>query len=129
MALRCVIVTPERTQLDQTVRSVVLPMADGQMGVLPGRAPLVGRLGYGLLKFDTDQGSKVLYIDGGFVQIENDVVSVLTSRAVPPESIDGAAAQKALEVALAMPAPGAAGIAMREAAVARARGQLRVAKV
>ncbi len=128
MPMKCVIVTPERTQLDKEVRSVVLPMVDGQLGVLENRAPLVGRLGYGLLTFEaTDGTSSELYVDGGFVQIENNVVSVLTSRAVAPTTIDPVTAQKSLEEALAMPGSGPAAQAIKATAVARARGQLTVA--
>ena len=46
MALRCVVVTPERTELDREAEYVSLPMFDGELGVLKGRAPMIGRLGY-----------------------------------------------------------------------------------
>ena len=42
MAFQCVVVTPERGLLDQAADFVVLPMYDGELGVLPGRAPLIG---------------------------------------------------------------------------------------
>src|SRR3954453_19481850 len=45
--LQCVVVTPEKTLLDETVDFVALPLFDGELGVLPGRSPLLGRLGYG----------------------------------------------------------------------------------
>jgi F-type H+-transporting ATPase subunit epsilon len=123
MPLRCVVVTPERTQLDQAAASLVLPMADGALGVLPGRAPLVGRLGYGILKIVGENGTTEWFVDGGFVQIEKDLVSILTSRVVPPSSIDAAAAEKSLDEALALPSNNL----QRSSAVARARGQVRVA--
>ncbi len=37
--LQCVVVTPERTLLDEPVQFVALPLHDGELGVLPGRAP------------------------------------------------------------------------------------------
>ena len=43
--LRCVIVTPERALFDEPADFVALPLYDGEIGFLPGRAPLVGRLG------------------------------------------------------------------------------------
>ena len=46
-SLHCVVVTPERAVVDETADFVVLPMLDGELGVLPGRAPLIGRLGFG----------------------------------------------------------------------------------
>ena len=48
--LRCVVVTPERAVLDEPADFVALPMYDGELGVLPGRAPLIGRLGCGELR-------------------------------------------------------------------------------
>ena len=46
-SVQCVVVTPERAVLDEPADFVSLPMYDGELGILPGRAPLIGRLGYG----------------------------------------------------------------------------------
>ena len=89
--LQLVLVTPETTLLDEPVRSVVFPMFDGQMGVLPGRAPAVGRLGTGELVMEGDSGTQRYFVDGGFVQIKGSVVSILTHSARPigkAESVD-----------------------------------------
>ena len=101
--LRLVLVTPETTLLDQSVRSIQLPLFDGSMGVLPGRAPVVGRLGRGELKFEATGSSKSYFVDGGFIQIKGSVVTLLTNRAIAADQIDEAAAERALEVAQAMP--------------------------
>ena len=50
LGVRCVVVTPEKTELDASCNFVKLPMYDGEIGILPGRAPMVGRLGFGLMK-------------------------------------------------------------------------------
>src|SRR5262249_47035278 len=93
--LQCVVVTPERAVLDAAVGLGALPMYDGELGVAPGRAPLIGRLGYGELR--VRQGPRVsrYYVDGGFVQVRADVVSVLTPRGVEADKIDVAAATHA----------------------------------
>ena len=49
-SIQCVVVTPERALLDETVDFVALPMYDGELGVLPGRSPLIGRLGAGEMR-------------------------------------------------------------------------------
>src|SRR5919199_6983746 len=103
-ALQCVMVTPERALLDETVDFVALPMYDGELGVLPGRAPLIGRLGYGELRIRRGDATRRFYVDGGFVQVRANVVTVLTPRALKAEEIDQAAARQALEAARA-PAP------------------------
>ena len=95
--LQLVLVTPETTLLDEPVRSVVFPMFDGQMGVLPGRAPAVGRLGTGELVMEGDSGTQRYFVDGGFVQIKGSVVSILTHSARPIDEIDAAAAEQELE--------------------------------
>jgi F-type H+-transporting ATPase subunit epsilon len=99
--LRLVLVTPETTLVDEPVRALQFPLFDGQMGVLPGRAPLVGRLGAGELKIDLIAGgTRRYFLDGGFVQVKGSVVSLLTHRAIPVEQIDVARAKADLGEAL-----------------------------
>lgn len=128
MAIRCVVVTPERTELDRVASYVTLPMYDGELGIAPRRAAMIGRLGYGVLKLETDAGTERLFVDGGFAQVEDDVVSVLTSRALPVEQLDVAAAEEALEETLQMPGKTPELQEVRRAAQLRARGQLRAAR-
>ena len=90
--LQCVVVTPEKTLLDETVDFVSLPLFDGELGVLPGRSPLIGRLGYGELRTRLGETVHRYYVDGGFAQIRDNVVTVLTNRALAAAAIDPAAA-------------------------------------
>lgn len=126
-AIQCVVVTPERAVLDETVDFVAIPMYDGELGVLPGRSPLIGRLGYGELR--TQQGSTIhrMYIDGGFVQIRDDVVTILTQKALRQENLSIAGATATLEEARQ---PGATPEAQEEqlAKQQRARAMLRIAR-
>ena len=79
--LRCVIVTPEKAVLDGRADFVVLPMIDGELGVLPPHAPLIGRLGNGELRITDGDTVQKWHITGGFAQIRANVVTVLTSKA------------------------------------------------
>jgi F-type H+-transporting ATPase subunit epsilon len=125
--LQCVVVTPERALLDEPADFVALPLYDGELGVLPGRAPLVGRLGYGELRIRRGDRTEQFFVDGGFVQVHHDVVTVLTARALRASEIDVAAATQALQAALAPAAtPQAQEAQLR--AQERARSQLRVAR-
>jgi F-type H+-transporting ATPase subunit epsilon len=100
--LRLVLVTPETTLVDEPVSALRFPLYDGQIGILPGRAPLIGRLGYGELNVTLVDGSHMSYfIDGGFVQVNENVVSLLTDRALTGEQIDRTAAQEKLKEAVA----------------------------
>jgi F-type H+-transporting ATPase subunit epsilon len=128
MALRCIVVTPERTQLDREAEYVSLPMFDGELGILPGRAPMIGRLGYGALRLQTAAGPERYYVDGGFAHVEGDVVNVLTGKAVPVDLLDSDDARDALAAALEMPSSTPEESILKDTAVRRARGQLRASR-
>src|SRR5713226_7759791 len=98
-SVQCVIVTPERAVLDEAVDFVALPMYDGELGVLPGRSPLIGRLGYGELRTRRGADTRRFFIDAGFAQVRGNVVTVLTPRALRAEDINPAVATEALEKA------------------------------
>lgn len=126
-ALQCVVVTPERAVLDEAVGFVALPMYDGELGVLPGRAALIGRLGYGELRLRHGATTRRYYVDGGFAQVRNNVVTVLTPKAVRAEEINVTAAQQALDATQTVavtPEAQAANFKTQQ----RARAQLRVAR-
>ncbi|MCD0461523.1 F0F1 ATP synthase subunit epsilon [Roseiconus lacunae] len=128
MAIRCIVVTPERTELDTEATSVTLPMFDGSLGVLPNRAPMIGRLGYGKLELETAAGPQRFFVDGGFAQVEDNTVNLLTSRSIPVDLLDVGEAEKSLEEALEMSAKTPEQAQLRETAIRRARGQLRAAR-
>jgi len=125
--LQCVVVTPEKTLFDELVDFVALPLYDGELGLLPGRAPLVGRLGFGELRTRTDDVVRRYFVDGGFAQVRHDVVTVLTQRAIPADQLDEAAAARDLEVADNKRVVTDIEYADHVKAVGRARGILRVA--
>jgi F-type H+-transporting ATPase subunit epsilon len=124
--LQCLVVTPEKTLLDETADFVALPLYDGELGILPGRAPLIGRLGYGELRTRTDQTIHRYFVDGGFAQVRDDVVTVLTNRAVPADQIDPAAASRELEHAQETRALTDDEFAAKLKAMTRARALLRI---
>jgi len=97
--LRCVVVTPEKALLDDTVDSVVIPMYDGELGVYPDRAPLIGKLGFGELRVEKDGVLSRYFVDGGFVQIRDNVVTLLTSKAQPARELNAAAIDESLRAA------------------------------
>jgi F-type H+-transporting ATPase subunit epsilon len=126
--IQCVVVTPEKSLLDQLVDFVALPLNDGELGVLPGRTPLIGRLGFGELRTKNGEQSERYFVDGGFAQVRDDVVTVLTQRAVPAQELDPAAAVHDLEGLESRRAITEHDRAERDKAVARARGMIRVAR-
>src|SRR6476659_5975431 len=119
--LQCIVVTPETTVLDTPADFVALPLFDGEAGIAPGRAPLIGRLGYGELRVRSNGNTRQYYVDGGFVQVADNLVSVLTNRAIPAEKVDSAAASEQLSAALSRPAAGREEMAIRERQLSQAR--------
>ena len=75
---------------------MALPLFDGEIGIARDHTPLIGRLGYGEMRI-TRQGKTVrYYVEGGFVEVAEDVVTVLASRAVPSAELDDAVAEEQL---------------------------------
>jgi F-type H+-transporting ATPase subunit epsilon len=131
-SVRCVIVTPESTSLDTHARSVTLPLDDGLRGVGRGHSPFIGRLGAGEVRIVGEQGGPAdgvrrLFVEGGFVEVGHDSVTVITQRAIPAERIDAATARGDLERVTAERAVGDEAIDTKMRAEAAARALVRTA--
>ncbi len=121
--LRVIVVTPEKAVLDETTASVVLPLYDGELGVLPGRAAFVGQVAPGVLRLTDANGTiRKYFVDAGFAQVRGDVVNVLTAKAMPASEVTEAMATSARSAADALPAGDPVQRATREKALDRARG-------
>ena len=131
--IRCVIVTPEQTVLDTKAAGVVLPLDDGSRGIAAGHAPFIGRLGAGevkLLGVTGGNGGETTirtFIDGGFTEVGNNEVTVITQQASDSGSIDLVEAKADLERLLAQKAVGDEQINSLLNAESTARARLRAA--
>jgi len=126
--LQLVLVTPEKILLDEPVESLRFPLFDGQIGILPARAPMVGRLGYGELKMRSNSGEKTFFVDGGFVQMKGSVVSLLTNRALTTDEINRKEAEEQLSESIARKAITDIEVANKSRDQQRARQLLAMAK-
>ena len=124
--VRCVIVTPEKAVLDAVADMVILPMFDGELGVLPGRAPIIGRLGAGELRLKTAGNVTRYFVEAGFVQVRDNVISVLTAKAQQADGVTAAMAEKASADAEALPFTNAVERANKAKARDRAQGMKKV---
>jgi len=80
----CSVVTPEGAALDVEARSAVFPAYDGEIGILPSHAPLLCEVGVGALKVVTADGeTRRLYIEGGFAQVVDNRLTLLTEQSSP----------------------------------------------
>ncbi len=127
MALECTVTTPEELVFEGAVDSVTVPAADGEMGFLPRHAPIVGSLGFGELRVASQDGGKqAFFVNGGFVQVVDDRVTVLAVEAQAVDELDAESARADLsELESSPPEPGA-GVEQldeysRSLSVARAR--------
>ena len=126
--IQLIIVTPERTMFDQMVDAVTVPLFDGEAGILADHAPMIGRLGPGELRARTGSNEDRYYVDGGNVQVESNVVSVLTGRSMLASEIDVAAARKSLEAAQNESVVTPALAEIKRKAIAQARAQIQIAE-
>jgi F-type H+-transporting ATPase subunit epsilon len=95
------IVTPEGPVFEGRVRTVVAPATKGSMGVLPGHARLVTSLETGVVRADFEDGTQHFFMtSGGFLEVANDVVTILADVGEEDTSIDLARAQAAAERAM-----------------------------
>ncbi|MFL6236868.1 MAG: ATP synthase F1 subunit epsilon [Thermoanaerobaculia bacterium] len=99
----CSVITPERAVLEADATFVAFPAHDGEVGILPNRAPLLFKMGAGELRVESPQGNQVLFVDGGFAQMVENRLTLLTEVARKIEEIDPAAVEKQLAEAHAMP--------------------------
>lgn len=126
--LHCSVITPEERVVDTDATSIILPAHDGQIGIMKDRAPLLCELGVGVLHIEGGSNeAKDYYIDGGFAQVLNNEVTILTEKAAPAAKLSRAEAQKELAAAEAMPIPDEAASVARTRAINRAKVKLRLA--
>ncbi len=123
-SFRCRLVIPTTSLVDEQVAYASVPAWDGLFGVLPGRGALLARLGTGELRLDfpdaanAEGGSRSYVIDGGFVRMAGDQLTILAERAVAAETINRAEAEAELKASESAPPPpaGPTGQAARDRA-------------
>ena len=93
------IVTPEKKVFDETVDSVTVPTATGEVGILPNHAPLISSLRSGILSYTRGNTTEKMVISGGFLEVSANTASVLTNIAETSEEIDTDLARQEREVA------------------------------
>ena len=94
------LVSPERLLVSQPVEMVVVPGAEGDIGVLPGHAPLISNVRPGIIAIF--EGSKVaqrIFVAGGFAEVTPERCTVLAEDATMLEDIDRAAVEVEMRTA------------------------------
>jgi F-type H+-transporting ATPase subunit epsilon len=79
--LRVSVISPERIVFEGEVESVTVPAFDGEVGILPQHAPMMTLLGKGELRLGPGGSAGRYRVAGGFLQVLNDAVRVVTESA------------------------------------------------
>ncbi|MFZ5753393.1 MAG: F0F1 ATP synthase subunit epsilon [Bacillota bacterium] len=123
------VVTPEKQVFSDEVQSIIVPAAEGYLGVLPNHAPLISGLKPGVVKYRQEGKTQLLAISGGFMEVSSNKVTILADTAERPEHIDierARAARERAEKRLKERPPGL-DVARAEFALQRAMARLRAA--
>jgi F-type H+-transporting ATPase subunit epsilon len=121
---KCTVVTPQQQLLSLDVAYADVPLWDGQLGILPGRAPILARLGTGVLNLETEGGYTRVFIGGGFAQMKGEQLTILAEEAMTADQIDKAAAAAELREAETPSNGSSADMEDHKRKAARARGML-----
>ncbi|MBO9999375.1 MAG: F0F1 ATP synthase subunit epsilon [Cyanobacteria bacterium SID2] len=88
MTLQVRVVAPDKTVWDSEAQEVILPSTTGQMGILSGHAPLLSALDTGVMRVRPQKDWVPIALMGGFVEVDNDLVTILVNGAERGEDID-----------------------------------------
>ena len=79
--LKVSVISPESVLFDGEVASVVAPAFDGEVGILQNHAPMMTLLGKGSLRLGGSGADKTFNIEGGFLQVVENNVRIVTEKA------------------------------------------------
>lgn len=124
---RCEVRTPDGPVLTAEAVSAIVPMADGLLGILAGRAPLIGMLGAGALAVTMPGDQRqTFFVSGGFAHVGENGLSVLAEVCQMIEDLDSSAAATELEKARSLPTDTPANRQRRQDAIEAASARVRV---
>lgn len=97
MTLHLKIITPMRTAVDADIHSVLVPSVQGEMEVLPDHADIIAAIDNGELVYRPVNGApESLFVGGGFLQVEGDLVMLVTDTVLKAEEIDSSSVEEAV---------------------------------
>ncbi|MBL4889208.1 MAG: ATP synthase F1 subunit epsilon [Candidatus Lindowbacteria bacterium] len=91
------ILTPYGSVGTGTCEMIVAPAVQGEVGILKNHAPYLSALDVGVLRVKTNEGTKSIFINGGFIEVLNDKVVVLAETSEASDEIDVDRAKKSIE--------------------------------
>jgi F-type H+-transporting ATPase subunit epsilon len=95
MPIQVDITSQDRCVFSGPADIIVVPGADGEMGILPNHSPVLSTLKFGIIKVRTKQEEKIFTVAGGIVEVQPDHVIVLADAAENVDEIDTSRAEAA----------------------------------
>ncbi|MCJ7840579.1 F0F1 ATP synthase subunit epsilon [Lederbergia sp. NSJ-179] len=89
------IVTPDGPVFDGAVEMITTKAESGEIGILPGHVPMVAPLQIGAVRIHKGNETEFVAVNGGFVEVQQEKVTILAQTAERAESIDIARAEDA----------------------------------
>jgi F-type H+-transporting ATPase subunit epsilon len=97
MPIRCEIVSQDRLVFEGDADIVIVPGTLGEMGILPGHAPMLSTLDLGVIRVKIDDQEEVFTVTGGFIEVQPDIVTIMADAAENVAEIDVSRAEEAME--------------------------------
>jgi F-type H+-transporting ATPase subunit epsilon len=97
MLIRCEIVSQDRLVFEGDAEIVIVPGSLGEMGIMPGHAPLLSTLELGVIRVKNGDLEDVFTVTGGFIEVQPDIVTIMADAAENVEDIDIKRAEEAME--------------------------------
>jgi len=96
MPIRCEIVSQDRLVFEGEADIVIVPGSLGEMGIMPGHAPLLSTLELGVIRVKSGELEDVFTVTGGFIEVQPDIVTIMADAAENVEDIDVKRAEEAM---------------------------------
>lgn len=97
MSIRCEIVSQDCLVFEGDADIVIVPGTLGEMGILPGHAPLLSTLELGVIRVKNGDQEDVFTVTGGFIEVQPDLVTIMADASENVEHIDVQRAEEAME--------------------------------
>ena len=97
--LKCVITSMSKEIYRGEIEALIATGAGGELGILPGHAPLLTELVPGPIQLRTGEEEDIFYIKGGFLEVQPDSIHILADEVLRDQSMSEEAAEKARQEA------------------------------
>jgi len=97
MPIRCEIVSQDRLVFEGEADIVIVTGSLGEMGIMPGHAPLLSTLELGVIRVKSGEQEDIFTVTGGFIEVQPDIVTIMADAAENVEDIDVKRAEEAME--------------------------------